>query len=757
MATTVTKTVKSSGGDYTSLSTWEAGEQGDLVTADEVRQAECYGFQDTSPCLIDGSTTDATRYLRVFAAAGAEAQLPYDTSGAAYRLEVTNVTALQVSDQHVEIAGIQAAINSSSSSLRHALYYTAANTGGWCIVDRCVARDLAGGGTGGRSGFTCDTGGSGSTFVCRNCVAIGFVNGTSPSYGFNQLASTTGAIFWYNNTAVGCYNGYKGASMIRAINCVADCTNDGFDTTAAFHAAADYNASVQASDAPGGNSRNSQTFTFVDAGAGDYHLASGDGGAKDFGYNLAGDAAYPFTTDLDGQERPALEVLAPDTLADSLNYSAGAVTDIDEDPDAPDGNWLTWDGNGNTSCRVTFPTPAAAPTVGAGLQEFRVLIRKAGGAGGPDPAWSLALWENGSEVAVLATGTATDALGAHVVRGVWNASSLGTADGSLVECRLQQTSGGTGGTRRGVEVGAVEWNSADGLWDIGADEYAVSAQTVLIGQVTEADAAQAVAWAPKHRLVAQVTETELAQSMAVAPIHRLANQVAEANAAQALTAAKRLAIVQATETQLAQGLTIQKALAIGQAPEASLAQPMTGRKVLAIGQASEAELAQALTVSRIIALAQVSETELAQGVTEGGGLTGTIGQAAETQAAQPMAWAPQYRLLGQATETDLAQGATPAKILTLGQVTESEVAQGFTARKTLGVGQVVEIDLAQGMTGLLAHVILQAAETDTADAMTRQIPPIPIRILRPAARGSLTPAARAHLQPAAPPTLEPVP
>jgi len=222
--------------------------------------------------------------------------------------------------------------------------------------------------------------------------------------------------------------------------------------------------------------------------------------------------------------------------------------------------------------------------------------------------------------------------------------------------------------------------------------------------------------------IGQVTESELAQPMAVAPMYRLANQVAEANAAQALTAAKRLAIVQATETQLAQGLTIQKALAIGQAPEASLAQPMTGRKVLAIGQASEAELAQALTVSRIIALAQVSETELAQGVTEGGGLTGTIGQAAETQAAQPMAWAPQYRLLGQATETDLAQGATPAKILTLGQVTESEVAQGFTARKTLGVGQVVEIDLAQGMTGLLAHVILQAAETDTADVMTRLLP-----------------------------------
>ncbi len=43
----------------------------------------------------------------------------------------------------------------------------------------------------------------------------------------------------------------------------------------------------------------------------------------------------------------------------------------------------------------------------------------------------------------------------------WNASELGTADGSLVECKVVGTkSGGSPGNRNTVDVGAVEWNVA---------------------------------------------------------------------------------------------------------------------------------------------------------------------------------------------------------------------------------------------------------------------------------------------------------
>ena len=154
----------------------------------------------------------------------------------------------------------------------------------------------------------------------------------------------------------------------------------------------------------------------------------------------------------------AAETLAPDALLEQIEL-AGALADIDDDPDAPDGAWLTATTNGSTAARAGFPVPSADPSAGAGLQEFRVLVRK-NAAGGNTVSWSLELWENGAQVAVLATGT-TDSTTGEVASGSWDATSLAAADGSLVECRIAQT-GGAGGNpsnRRYLEVGAVEWNA----------------------------------------------------------------------------------------------------------------------------------------------------------------------------------------------------------------------------------------------------------------------------------------------------------
>jgi len=153
----------------------------------------------------------------------------------------------------------------------------------------------------------------------------------------------------------------------------------------------------------------------------------------------------------------AAETQRPDALAAQANQT-GVVTSIDEDPDSDGGDWLAWDGNGNTSCRVTFPTPTGSPTTGAGLQEFRVLLRN-DAAGTNGTGWSLQLFENAVLDSTIATGTDPNEAG-EVIAGTWDASSLGTADGSIVECMLLQTSGGTGNpsARKGIEVGAIEWN-----------------------------------------------------------------------------------------------------------------------------------------------------------------------------------------------------------------------------------------------------------------------------------------------------------
>jgi hypothetical protein len=50
----------------------------------------------------------------------------------------------------------------------------------------------------------------------------------------------------------------------------------------------------------------------------------------------------------------------------------GALGDIDEDPDTPDGNWMA--GTGAAVLRVSFGAPAASLQTGVD-QEFRVRIR----------------------------------------------------------------------------------------------------------------------------------------------------------------------------------------------------------------------------------------------------------------------------------------------------------------------------------------------------------------------------------------------
>ncbi len=157
----------------------------------------------------------------------------------------------------------------------------------------------------------------------------------------------------------------------------------------------------------------------------------------------------------------ALETLRP-TASETLslvNYSSGDWDTVNDDPDSPDGNWLIWDTSGNSSARTTLATPTGNPTTGSGLQEFRCQIREDGGTGSNDCVYSLELWENGVIVGAVTptTGIVTTA---EVISLTWDAVELSTADGSLVEIMMLQTNGGTGNpaSRRGLEVGAMEWN-----------------------------------------------------------------------------------------------------------------------------------------------------------------------------------------------------------------------------------------------------------------------------------------------------------
>lgn len=153
----------------------------------------------------------------------------------------------------------------------------------------------------------------------------------------------------------------------------------------------------------------------------------------------------------------ATERLSPDELLQKDNLS-GVLSAIQDDPDSPDVNWLTYiNNNANTICRVSFPTPTGPPTQGAGLQQFKIWVRKQPGTG--TPTVSISLYENNILVAEIMVATDVTSPSGQLFSATWNANLLTMTDGSLVECYVLGTkSGGAPAARATVEIGAVEWN-----------------------------------------------------------------------------------------------------------------------------------------------------------------------------------------------------------------------------------------------------------------------------------------------------------
>lgn len=273
-------TVGPSGRDYTSLAAAEAAEQTDLVSLGEGVEFVCDAFADAGPVTIAGWTSDATRYVTVRAATGAEPKLPdYETD--CYRLSNTG-NVLEATQDYTRVERIVTILADGAGSFRYGIRVGSTGRIVGCVS---VIEDESS-----HSAFF--TSGAGHV---RNCIGIG--NTSANCNGIYHEGGATAA--WYSNTMARCANGYfREGGTVLAKNCLATaCTTD---FGGSYDGSSDYNASEDTT-APGSNSRVSQTFTF--AGTGDYHLAAGDGGARGFGVSLAADGSFPFSDDVDAETR----------------------------------------------------------------------------------------------------------------------------------------------------------------------------------------------------------------------------------------------------------------------------------------------------------------------------------------------------------------------------------------------------------------------------------------------------------------------
>lgn len=189
----------------------------------------------------------------------------------------------------------------------------------------------------------------------------------------------------------------------------------------------------------------------------------------------------------------AVGAWAPDEAGTSVSPSVGTLRFVGLTPTvetgeksvSPQTGVLRFVGNapplGDTSALVDFDTPAKNLLIGADQQEFRVLVRKTTGT---DPTVDIDLYENGSWVADLVTGTTVTSTTGQIVSATWNASLLADISGADVQCFVY----GHSSEDAQVEIGAVEWI---------AELEAVQTPTVgvlrFVGQTPTVSAAQSIA------------------------------------------------------------------------------------------------------------------------------------------------------------------------------------------------------------------------------------------------------------------------
>lgn len=312
MPAVITKTVKTVGGDYTTLALAIAGEvaaRANLVGLDQQLDIQVFaGVVDNATVTIDGFTTDATHFVRVIAPAGQGHAGIFDV--AKYRIDTSNQNALVINDNFVRIEGnIQVRLSSASgSTLRAITIGSALSAGAYDIRINGVYLKGVGNGSVGFDGFINSTvDDAGGKVYLINCIAEGFHDGAASCTAFNlRSGALSQSVFMYNCTAIRSWRGFQPRSYGRMKNCGAiDCFSAFGGVGQTGHAACTNNGATKKEQASvGANLQQPVSVFMIDPIGGNYQLGPSDTGFKGKGADLSADADFPVTVDVLGNARP---------------------------------------------------------------------------------------------------------------------------------------------------------------------------------------------------------------------------------------------------------------------------------------------------------------------------------------------------------------------------------------------------------------------------------------------------------------------
>lgn len=292
---------------YASLSSAEAARQGTVNIGDRV-VFKCKGTAaDTTAAVWSGWTINGEVILT--SDLSSRHTGTYDTGK--YRLESTS-NVLTLSDENITVEYLQ--LKKATTNTRRVVLCGSGSTNAK-ILRNVIFQDFGG------------TSIAVSSSASANPIVVAFNVIIDCTIAFEDSSSQGGFAMWFNNTIVNCSTIFTATKTNKPTfknNLIQNSTNG---ITGTIDSSSDYNATDSATFGTGystnTNDRVSQAFSFVNAGAGDYHLQSGDTGAKGFGVDLSGTID---AIDIDGET-----IVAPWSIGADWVSAGGGSTPLSVD------------------------------------------------------------------------------------------------------------------------------------------------------------------------------------------------------------------------------------------------------------------------------------------------------------------------------------------------------------------------------------------------------------------------------------------
>lgn len=137
----------------------------------------------------------------------------------------------------------------------------------------------------------------------------------------------------------------------------------------------------------------------------------------------------------------------------ATSHLAGTCTTPNNALGVADGTWTENIDSDDWTSRWAMDDPSSS--LDTGTQTIEVAGRKSTAGAGGDPAWVITLYENGSSVGVIGSGSLTTDTG--TLTGTFNGSAI--TDETLVEIQIAATANGGGPNECTLQVDSITWTA----------------------------------------------------------------------------------------------------------------------------------------------------------------------------------------------------------------------------------------------------------------------------------------------------------